>query len=92
MIHLAMETYAAGLRPGPRGYTTGVPNRQEVSVSESSSETNPAEAPDQETEGSDADGAEGTLSEEEYALGRTSDPDGAEREEPAGEDYAGSGF
>ena len=33
-----------------------------------------------------------TLSEEDYALGRTSDPDGAEREEPAGEDYAGSGF
>ena len=33
-----------------------------------------------------------TLSEEDYALGRTSDPDGAEREEAAGEDYAGSGF
>jgi len=30
--------------------------------------------------------------EEEYAQGRTNDPDGAHREEPAGEDYAGSGF
>jgi hypothetical protein len=28
----------------------------------------------------------------EYSLGRTSDPDGAHRDEPAGEDYAGSGF
>lgn len=27
-----------------------------------------------------------------YAQGQTSDPDGAHREEPAGEDYAGSGF
>lgn len=32
------------------------------------------------------------LDEDDYALGRTSEPDGAEREEPAGEDYAGSGF
>ena len=35
---------------------------------------------------------DGALSEEDYALGQTSDPEGAEREEPAGEDYAGSGF
>lgn len=26
------------------------------------------------------------------ALGQTNDPEGAEREEPAGQDYAGSGF
>ncbi len=32
------------------------------------------------------------LTEDDYALGETSDPDGAVREEPAGEDYAGSGF
>ena len=30
--------------------------------------------------------------EDEYAEGRTNDPDGAHRDEPAGEDYAGSGF
>ena len=30
--------------------------------------------------------------EEEYAEGETSDPEGAERPAPAGEDYAGSGF
>lgn len=30
--------------------------------------------------------------EDEYAEGGTNDPDGAHREEPAGEDYAGSGF
>jgi hypothetical protein len=35
---------------------------------------------------------DGAVNEDDYALGRTSDPDGAEREEPAGEDYAGSGF
>jgi hypothetical protein len=28
----------------------------------------------------------------EYALGQTSDPEGAHRNEAAGEDYAGSGF
>jgi hypothetical protein len=33
-----------------------------------------------------------TEDDHEYALGQTSDPDGAERDEPAGEDYAGSGF
>ncbi len=30
--------------------------------------------------------------EEEYAEGRSNDPGGAHRDEPAGEDYAGSGF
>jgi hypothetical protein len=30
--------------------------------------------------------------EDQYAEGRTSDPGGAHRDEPAGEDYAGSGF
>ena len=30
--------------------------------------------------------------EDEYAEGRTSDPGGADRDAPAGEDYAGSGF
>jgi hypothetical protein len=30
--------------------------------------------------------------EDEYAQGRTNDPSGADRDEPAGEDYAGSGF
>ena len=33
-----------------------------------------------------------TEDDNEYALGRTSDPEGAHRDEPAGEDYAGSGF
>jgi len=33
-----------------------------------------------------------TEDDQEYAVGRTSDPDGADRDEPAGEDYAGSGF
>ena len=30
--------------------------------------------------------------EDEYAEDRTSDPTGADRDAPAGEDYAGSGF
>ena len=30
--------------------------------------------------------------EDDYAQGRTNDPAGADRDEPAGEDYAGSGF
>lgn len=30
--------------------------------------------------------------EDEYAQGRTNDPEGAHRDAPAGEDYAGSGF
>jgi hypothetical protein len=29
---------------------------------------------------------------QEYAVGRTGDADAADRDEPAGEDYAGSGF
>ena len=33
-----------------------------------------------------------TVVESDYAEGQTSDPDGAERDAPAGEDYAGSGF
>jgi len=33
-----------------------------------------------------------TVVESEYAEGQTSEPDGAERDAPAGEDYAGSGF
>jgi len=33
-----------------------------------------------------------TVVDDEYAEGQTNDPDGAEREAPAGEDYAGSGF
>lgn len=32
------------------------------------------------------------VAEDEYAEGRTSDPAGADRDVPAGEDYAGSGF
>lgn len=30
--------------------------------------------------------------EDEYAEGRTKEPDGADRDAPAGEDYAGSGY
>lgn len=30
--------------------------------------------------------------EDEYAQGQTNDPEGAHRDAPAGEDYAGSGF
>ena len=30
--------------------------------------------------------------EDEYAEGRATEPDGADRDAPAGEDYAGSGF
>ena len=33
-----------------------------------------------------------TVVEDEYAEGRSSDPEGAQRDVPAGEDYAGSGF
>lgn len=40
----------------------------------------------------DTTGEDSTATEDEYAQGRTSDPDGATRDEPAGEDYAGSGF
>lgn len=38
------------------------------------------------------DSATEPVVEDEYAEGRTSDPDGAQRDAPAGEDYAGSGF
>ncbi|HZA05608.1 MAG TPA: hypothetical protein VE617_13670 [Propionibacteriaceae bacterium] len=41
----------------------------------------PAEAP-----------ADAPVVEDEYAEGRTNEPDGADRDAPAGEDYAGSGF
>lgn len=34
----------------------------------------------------------GAVAEDEYAEGRTNDPEGAHRDAPAGEDYAGSGF
>jgi hypothetical protein len=53
-----------------------------------------AEQPEQPEQPEQAAGGSGVgaVNEEDYALGRTSDPDGAEREEPAGEDYAGSGF
>lgn len=33
-----------------------------------------------------------TVTEDDYAEGTTNDPGGAHRDEPAGEDYAGSGF
>jgi hypothetical protein len=32
------------------------------------------------------------VAEDDYAQGQTADPDGADRDVPAGEDYAGSGF
>jgi hypothetical protein len=59
-------------------------------------ESQPADA-DQEsventTEADSDSGGPDRVDESEYALGETSDPDGASREEPAGEDYAGSGF
>jgi hypothetical protein len=47
---------------------------------------------DEQPEQAGGGSGDGEVNEEDYALGRTSDPDGAEREEPAGEDYAGSGF
>ena len=36
--------------------------------------------------------AQSSVVEDEYAEGRTNDPEGADRQAPAGEDYAGSGF
>jgi hypothetical protein len=36
--------------------------------------------------------SEATVVEDEYAQGGTNDPEGADRDVPAGEDYAGSGF
>lgn len=50
--------------------------------------TSASPEPDQNAE----DSPQEPLTEEDYALGETSEPNGAEREEPAGEDYAGSGF
>lgn len=38
------------------------------------------------------DPSDSPVVEDEYAEGRTSDPGGADRDAPAGEDYAGSGF
>ncbi|WP_114561567.1 hypothetical protein [Desertihabitans aurantiacus] len=35
---------------------------------------------------------DGAVVDDEYAEGSTTDPDGAQRDAPAGEDYAGSGF
>lgn len=35
---------------------------------------------------------QGAVVEDAYAEGTTNDPEGAHRPEPAGEDYAGSGF
>ena len=32
------------------------------------------------------------VTEDEYGKGQTNDPEGAHRDAPAGEDYAGSGF
>ena len=50
-----------------------------------------AELPDDPPPSAEASHQE-AVAEEEYAQGRTNDPDGAHRDEPAGEDYAGSGF
>jgi len=40
----------------------------------------------------DPNPGQGPVVEDEYAEGDTNAPDGAHRPEPAGEDYAGSGF
>ncbi|SEQ01579.1 hypothetical protein [Microlunatus flavus] len=50
-----------------------------------------AEVPDP-PQPSDPDPGQGPVVEDDYAEGSTNAPDGAERPEPAGEDYAGSGF
>ena len=49
-----------------------------------------AEVPD--PPGPDDPSAGAPVVEDEYAEGRTNDPGGADRDAPAGEDYAGSGF
>ena len=49
-----------------------------------------AEVPDPNTPEEPSAGA--PVVEDEYAEGRTNDPEGADRDAPAGEDYAGSGF
>lgn len=41
---------------------------------------------------SDPNPGQDAVVEEDYADGGTNEPDGAHRPEPAGEDYAGSGF
>lgn len=50
-----------------------------------------AEVPDPPQPEDDTPG-QGAVTEDGYAEGATNAPDGAERPEPAGEDYAGSGF
>ena len=45
-----------------------------------------------ETEQQSSNDGDQELTEDDYGRGETNDPEGAEREEPAGEDYAGSGF
>ena len=50
-----------------------------------------AEVPDP-PQPSDPDPGQGPVVEDVYAEGSTNAPDGADRPEPAGEDYAGSGF
>ena len=50
-----------------------------------------ANEPDPPSPAEPSDGPE-VVAEDEYAEGETSDPKGAHRDAPAGEDYAGSGF
>ena len=50
-----------------------------------------AEVPDP-PQPADPEPGQGPVVEAEYAEGSTNDPEGAHRPEPAGEDYAGSGF
>ena len=45
-----------------------------------------------ETEAASDHSAEAGDVAEDYSLGSTNDPEGADRDVPAGEDYAGSGF
>ncbi len=58
------------------------PNPDETSANEDTTATDAAS--DHSNEAADVA--------DDYSLGSTSDPDGAERDVPAGEDYAGSGF
>jgi hypothetical protein len=50
-----------------------------------------AEMPDP-PQPTDPEPGQGVVVEDAYAEGSTNDPEGAHRPEPAGEDYAGSGF
>ena len=50
-----------------------------------------AEVPDP-PQPADPEPGQGAVVEEGYAEGSTNEPEGAHRPEPAGEDYAGSGF